>query len=88
MQKLAPMLPGHAKLLDEYQLLSGRYRGGDMAAHVLFSPWRFDDEDVSLSPKGPLSAQGEIRITRFISSRATRARGGGSLYSAIRLPSG
>jgi hypothetical protein len=33
-----------------------------MAARVLFSPWRFDDEDVSLSPKGPLSAQRETQI--------------------------
>jgi alginate O-acetyltransferase complex protein AlgJ len=64
MQKVAPMLPGHpeVKPLDEYQLLAARYRGGDMAARVLFSPWRFDDEDVSLSPKGPLSAQRETQI--------------------------
>ena len=47
-----------------------------MAARVLFSPWRFQDEDVSLSPKGPLSVEGEIRIdeVHFL-SRNPSARG-------------
>jgi hypothetical protein len=64
MRKFGPILPGRPEVrpLDEYQLVARPYGGGDMATRVLFSPWRFRDEDVSLLPKGPLWIQGEIRI--------------------------
>jgi hypothetical protein len=39
--------------LDNYQVTVKPYPGGDMATRVLFSPWRFPDEDVRLTPKGP-----------------------------------
>jgi hypothetical protein len=78
MRKFGPMLPSRPEVtpLDEYQLVARPYGGGDMAARVLFSPWRFQDEDVALLPKGPLSVEGEIRIdeVHFL-SRNPSARG-------------
>lgn len=78
MRKFGPMLPGRPEVmpLDEYQLVARPYGGGDMAARVLFSPWRFHDDDVSLLPKGPLSVEGEIRIdeVHFV-ARNPRASG-------------
>jgi alginate O-acetyltransferase complex protein AlgJ len=70
MQKLAPALPDHPrpKPLDEFQFFTGPYPGGDMGTRVLFSPWRFADENVSLAPKVPVSSAGQVQInwTHFV----------------------
>jgi alginate O-acetyltransferase complex protein AlgJ len=41
--------------LDHYVVKPYRYAGGDMAVRVLFSPWRFDDAYVTVTPKVPLA---------------------------------
>jgi hypothetical protein len=50
--------------LDQYQVTVASYPGGDMATRVLFSPWRFADEYVSVRPKVPVAGPGEIQIDR------------------------
>jgi alginate O-acetyltransferase complex protein AlgJ len=64
MQKLALMLPDHPepKPLDDFQVIAGPYPGGDMGTRVLFSPWRFFDDDVSLAPKVPVSTTAQLQI--------------------------
>jgi hypothetical protein len=54
MDALRGQLPlGHHELaaIDQYAVSARRYAGGDMASYVLFSPWRFPDEDVSVQGK-------------------------------------
>jgi hypothetical protein len=56
-EALARQMPiPHRELADlgRYQITSAPYPGGDMAARVLFSPWRFPDELVQVRPKPPL----------------------------------
>jgi alginate O-acetyltransferase complex protein AlgJ len=65
--KIAHMIPiAHLELasLDHYQIVAAPYPGGDMATRVLFSPWRFSDEDVSLHPKLPIPGPGQVQIDR------------------------
>jgi alginate O-acetyltransferase complex protein AlgJ len=40
--------------LDNYRVTVERYAGGDMATRVLFAPWRFADENVSVTPRDPI----------------------------------
>jgi alginate O-acetyltransferase complex protein AlgJ len=64
-EKIAPMIKlAHPELvsLDNYQITAEPYPGGDMATRVLFSPWRFADENVSLTPKLPIAGPGEVQI--------------------------
>jgi hypothetical protein len=48
----------HPEMADlaRYQMTSSPYPGGDMAARVLFSPWRFSDNNVQVRPKEPAPA--------------------------------
>jgi alginate O-acetyltransferase complex protein AlgJ len=64
-EKIAPMVKlAHRELtsLDNYQITAEPYPGGDMATRVLFSPWRFADENVSLHPKLPIEGPGQVQI--------------------------
>jgi hypothetical protein len=47
--------PGHAApaAIDQYDISVQPYAGGDMATFVLFSPWRYPDENVSVRRKTP-----------------------------------
>jgi alginate O-acetyltransferase complex protein AlgJ len=65
--KISRIIPvAHLELasLDHYRIASGPYPGGDMATRVLFSPWRFADDNVSLTPKLPIPGPGEVQIDR------------------------
>jgi hypothetical protein len=65
--KISHIIPvAHLELasLDHYQIAAGPYPGGDMATRVLFSPWRFADDNVSLTPKLPIPGPGEVQIDR------------------------
>ena len=67
LKKFAKLLPiAHMELasLDHYQIAAGPYPGGDMATRVLFSPWRFADENVLLTPKVRIPGPGELQIDR------------------------
>jgi hypothetical protein len=64
--------------LDNYHIIAGPYPGGDMATRVLFSPWRFADVDVSLSPKVPHPGLAQTQINR-IHFVARNPRGKGRL---------
>ena len=46
--------------LNRYDVTSAPYAGGDMAVRVLFSPWRFSDENVMVRAKMP----GRIEISQ------------------------
>jgi alginate O-acetyltransferase complex protein AlgJ len=48
--------------LDRYNVHVAPYPGGDMATRVLFSPWRFADENVSLRPKEPIAGAVEVML--------------------------
>jgi alginate O-acetyltransferase complex protein AlgJ len=48
--------------LEQYNVKSYRYAGGDMAVRVLFSPWRFEDENVSVTPKAPPAGIEELQV--------------------------
>jgi hypothetical protein len=66
-EKIAQMMPvAHLDLasLNNYEISAGPYGGGDMATRVLFSPWRFADETVSLTPKAPTVGYPETQIDR------------------------
>jgi alginate O-acetyltransferase complex protein AlgJ len=66
-EKIAQMMPiAHHDLasLDHYRIEAGPYAGGDMASRVLFSPWRFADEDVQLEAKAPIAGEGQVQIDR------------------------
>jgi len=67
LKKFERLLPiAHIELasLDNYQITAGPYPGGDMATRVLFSPWRFADENVALTPKVRIPGPGEVQIDR------------------------
>jgi alginate O-acetyltransferase complex protein AlgJ len=49
--------------LDNYQISVGPYPGGDMTTRVLFSPWTFKDENVSLTPKNMPLPQREVQFS-------------------------
>jgi len=64
-KRLAQMMPvAHLELtsLDHYEISAGPYGGGDMATRVLFSPWRFPDETVSLTSKVAPPGSGEMQL--------------------------
>ena len=66
LEKIAQMVPvAHRELasLDHYRISAMPYPGGDMAERVLFSPWRFADENVLLEPKEPMG-EGPLAIDR------------------------
>jgi hypothetical protein len=52
--------------LDNYRVTVERYAGGDMATRVLFAPWRFADENVSVTPRDPIREDQLDRI-HFVS---------------------
>jgi hypothetical protein len=62
--QVVPVAHGELASLDRYRMVSAPYPGGDMATRVLFSPWRFADEDVVLEPKEPIAGDGERQIDR------------------------
>ena len=64
-ERIANMMPlANRELasLDHYRITVNPYPGGDMATRVLFSPWRFPDEDVRLEGKPPISDEREVKI--------------------------
>jgi alginate O-acetyltransferase complex protein AlgJ len=66
-QRIAETIPvAHRELasIDHYRITAEPYPGGDMATRVLFSPWRFADENVLLAPKQPIASEGEVQIDR------------------------
>jgi hypothetical protein len=66
-EKIEQMVPiAHRELasLDHYRMIAGPHPGGDMATRVLFSPWRFADENVELEPKEPVAEEGQLAIDR------------------------
>jgi alginate O-acetyltransferase complex protein AlgJ len=79
MRKITKMIPvANPNLisLDNYHVIPARYAGGDMATRVLFSPWRFADIDVSLTPKQPNPGVGQTQIDRIhFVARNPRGRG-------------
>jgi len=48
--------------LDRYTVTSNPYPGGDMAVRVLFSPWRFQDEYVTVRPKVPMVERRQTQL--------------------------
>jgi hypothetical protein len=48
--------------LEHYRISVMPYAGGDMAQRVLFSPWRFPDEDVLLEGQPPISNATQVQI--------------------------
>ena len=54
LSKLTPVPYPERTALDHYTLSVAPYPGGDMATRVLFSPWRFKDDNVELRPKIPV----------------------------------
>ena len=66
-ERIAQMIPiAHRERasIDHYRITAEPHPGGDMATRVLFSPWRFADENVLLDPKQPIAGEGEIQIDR------------------------
>lgn len=61
--------------IDNYVVQSSRYAGGDMAQRILFSPWRFPDEDVSLSPKQSLPAPAVTDASSYVLFRNPQGKG-------------
>jgi alginate O-acetyltransferase complex protein AlgJ len=93
-ERIAQLVPiAHPELasLDHYRIVAGPYPGGDMATRVLFSPWRFTDEDVVLYPKDPIAGAGEVQIDRahFV-ARNSQASGHmvvfGDSFAALLVP--
>lgn len=64
LERKTPTVNRELMSLDQFQITATRYAGGDMANRVLFSPWRFPDEDVSVKPFNRAPFSGEIRIDR------------------------
>ena len=93
-EKIAPMLPlANRELasIDHYRITAAPYPGGDMATRVLFSPWRFADENVSLEGKPPISDEREIQIdpSHFV-QRNPRGKGSmvlfGDSFATLLVP--
>jgi hypothetical protein len=61
--------------IDRYTISARRYAGGDMATHVLFSPWRFPDEDVSVRRKTIMSLPPDQIDARNLIARNVNGRG-------------
>src|SRR5205807_9186332 len=64
MTRLMPLANRELASLDHYRIIAEPYPGGDMATRVLFSPWRFADENVRLEGKPPISDEREVQIDR------------------------
>jgi alginate O-acetyltransferase complex protein AlgJ len=78
-ERMAGMMPlanRDLASLSHYRIVAEPYPGGDMATRVLFSPWRFADENVRLEGKPPISDEREIEIEHdhFV-QRNPRGRG-------------
>lgn len=92
--KLSHIMPiAHRDLasLDHYRITAGPYPGGDMATRVLFSPWRFADEDVVLEPREPVAEAGEVQINQSLFvARNPEGRGRlvlfGDSFAALLVP--
>jgi hypothetical protein len=71
-EQVMPLPHPELKSLDNYQVVAGPYPGGDMATRVLFSPWRFADENVTVRPKQPILGELEVQVDRlhFVSRNA------------------
>ena len=78
LQRAMPIAHPELTSIAQYNVSVRSYAGGDMASFVLFSPWRFPDEDVSLQRKtGPrLIPEQQINSNSFI---ARNPDGGGKL---------
>ena len=62
--------------IEQYDVSVARYPGGDMARWVLFSPWRFPDEDVSVQRKAGATLGFEQPIDpRYTIARNPQGRG-------------
>ena len=62
--RVAPVPHLELASLDNYNISVARYAGGDMAMRVLFSPWRFPDENVGVTPKVPIAGERENMLDR------------------------
>jgi alginate O-acetyltransferase complex protein AlgJ len=78
LRRAMPIAHPELTSIAQYNVSVRSYAGGDMASFVLFSPWRFPDEDVSLQRKtGPrLIPEQQINSNSFI---ARNPDGGGKL---------
>ena len=68
LRRAMPIAHPELTSIAQYNVSVRSYAGGDMASFVLFSPWRFPDEDVSLQRKtGPrLIPEQQINSNSFI----------------------
>jgi alginate O-acetyltransferase complex protein AlgJ len=64
MARVIPLANRELAALEHYRIIAEPYPGGDMATRVLFSPWRFADENVLLDGKPPISDAREVQIDR------------------------
>jgi alginate O-acetyltransferase complex protein AlgJ len=60
--RLMPIANPERIALDNYRMTVESYAGGDMATRVLFSPWRFPDENIWLTPKEPIAGPGQVQV--------------------------
>jgi len=79
LEKIASELPvAHPELasFDNYHMAVGPYEGGDMATRVLFSPWRFPDEDILVAPNvTTIPDMGQRPVGDFFVQRNPRGSG-------------
>jgi alginate O-acetyltransferase complex protein AlgJ len=68
LRRAMPIAHSELTSIAQYNVSVQPYAGGDMASFVLFSPWRFPDEDVSLQRKtGPrFMPEQQINLNSFI----------------------
>jgi hypothetical protein len=62
--------------IEQYAVAAQRYAGGDMATYILFSPWRFTDDDVLVRRKTPAALPPDQQIdARTLIARNPNERG-------------
>ena len=62
LRRTVPLNHPELTSIAQYDVSARRYPGGDMATVVLFSPWRFPDEDVSVRRKTPAALPAEQHL--------------------------
>ena len=89
LRRALPLSHPELAAIDQYTVSARQYAGGDMASHVLFSPWRFPDENVLVQHKTaaalPASQQVDARnlIARNPNGRGTLLLVGDSFTGGI-----
>lgn len=56
LERARPVSRPELASLAHYDIVVQRYEGGDLAVRMLFSPWRFSDQDVVLRPRPDVPA--------------------------------